>query len=223
MNLVNCLLFSISMHSPCLSAPPSSFNYSPSFARFLFPFIALHFFDFSSFNTHTLFLSFHEISPRFLSLPGFKPAFNVSPRLNVEGWKHKDGRHGGWECPLTLGIGETEIKKGRNIPRSDFNFRRRRLKGDSDATNDSRSFLEIRVNERYKLFFYEGKILLSLSLFSFLYFALLYEQNDRWIIETRVGNFRWNFNLKGERVWWILDTRGRRGEVVERFTRDSEC
>lgn len=144
MNLVNCLLFSISMHSPCLSAPPSSFNYSPSFACFSFRLsrstssTSLH-----STHTHTLFLSFHEISPRFLSLPGFKPAFNVSPRLNVEGWKHKDGRHGGWECPLTLGIGETEIKKGRNIPRSDFNFRRRRLKGDSDATNDSRSFLEI--------------------------------------------------------------------------------
>lgn len=98
------------------------------------------------FVRHTRFLSFH--TPRDSRFPGSflflgKPAFNVSPRLNVEGWKHKDGRHGGWECPLTLGIGETEIKKGRNIPRSDFNFRRRRLKR-SSTTNASRLFLEIR-------------------------------------------------------------------------------
>lgn len=218
MNLVNCLLFSISMHSPCLSAPPFSFNYSPSFACFSFR-LSRSTSSTSLHSTHTLSFSLFMRFPRGSFLFLVSNLLLTFRRVSMS----RGGRHGGWECPLTLGIGETEIKKGRNIPRSDFNFRRRRLKGDSDATNDSRSFLEIRVNERYKLFFYEGKILLSLSLFSFLYFALLYEQNDRWIIETRVGNFRWNFNLKGERVWWILDTRGRRGEVVERFTRDSEC
>lgn len=145
--LVNCLLFSISMHSPCLSAPPSSFNYSPSFACFSFRLSrSTSSTSLRPTRTHTRFLSFH--TPRDSRFPGSflflgKPAFNVSPRLNVEGWKHKDGRHGGWECPLTLGIGETEIKKGRNIPRSDFNFRRRRLKR-SSTTNASRLFLEIR-------------------------------------------------------------------------------
>lgn len=146
--LVNCLLFSISMHSPCLSAPPSSFNYSPSFACFSFRLSrSTSSTSLRPTRTHTRFLSFH--TPRDSRFPGSflflgKPAFNVSPHLNVEGWKHKDGRHGGWECPLTLGIGETEIKKGRNIPRSDFNFRRRRLKRSSRTTNASRLFLEIR-------------------------------------------------------------------------------
>lgn len=115
-----CLLFSISMHSPCLSAPPSSFNYSPSplpvsLSVYRAPLLRLLFIQ-----QHTLSLSLSFHAPRDSRSPGSflflgKPAFNVSPHFNVEGWKHKDGRHGGRECPLTLGIGETEIKKGRKI------------------------------------------------------------------------------------------------------------
>lgn len=156
--LVNCLLFSISMHSPCLSAPPSSFNYSPSFACFSFRLSR----STSSTSLHPTRPTTHTLS-LFLSPSLFiRLEILVSPvpfsswanllltfrRISMSrGGNTRMAAVGGESCPLTLGIGETEIKKGRNIPRSDFNFRRRRLKG-SSTTNASRLFLEIRVNER---------------------------------------------------------------------------
>lgn len=63
MNLVNCLLFSISMHSPCLSAPPFSFNYSPSFACFSFR-LSRSTSSTSLHSTHTLSFSLFMRFPR---------------------------------------------------------------------------------------------------------------------------------------------------------------